>query len=90
LTSLGHCWGHLPQVVQRHISSLSISVKPKVASLTSLRMLKVVTRFHGQTTSHKPHWKHLLKASPPLAFMTSMISLYGATVSTIYFSSCFA
>jgi hypothetical protein len=52
-----------------------MSVKPKVASRTILRMLKVVTLFHGQTTSHSPHWKHRLKASPPLALMTSMISL---------------
>jgi len=74
-TSLGHCWGHLPQVVQRQISSLSISVKPNVASRTSFRMLKLLTLFHGQTESHNPHWKHLLKASPPLALMTSMISL---------------
>jgi hypothetical protein len=54
-TSLGHCWGHLPQVVQRHISSLSISVNPKVASRTSLRMLKDLTLFQGHTTSHNPH-----------------------------------
>jgi hypothetical protein len=38
-------------------------------------MLKDLTLFHGQTVSHSPHWKHLLKASPPLALMTSMISL---------------
>jgi hypothetical protein len=75
LTSLGHCWGHRPQVVQRQMSSVSMSVKPKVASRTILRMLNFVTLFHGQTTSHSPHWKHLLKASPPLALMTSMISL---------------
>ncbi len=74
-TSRGHRWGHRPQVVQRHMSSLSISVRPNVASRTSLRMLKVVTLFHGQTESHNPHWKHLLNASPPLALMTSMISL---------------
>jgi hypothetical protein len=46
-------------------------------------MLKRLTLFHGQTVSHKPHWKQRLKASPPLALMTSMISLLGATVSTI-------
>src|SRR4030042_4851851 len=83
-TSLGHCCGTLPQVVQRQISSLSISVKPKVASRTILRILKLLTLFHGQTASHNPHWKHLLNASPPLALMTSMISLYGVTVSTVF------
>jgi hypothetical protein len=36
---------------------------------------EVLTLFHGQTVSHNPHWKHLLKASPPLSLMTSMISL---------------
>ena len=54
-TSLGHCWGHLPQVVQRQMSSVSISVNPKVASRTSLRMLNFVTLFHGQTASQRPH-----------------------------------
>ncbi|OPY91346.1 MAG: hypothetical protein A4E72_00151 [Syntrophus sp. PtaU1.Bin208] len=81
-TSLGHCCGHLPQVVQRHISSLSMSVRPKVASRTSLRMLKFVTRFQGQTLSHKPHWKQRLKASPPCDFISVIISLKGAIVST--------
>ena len=56
LTSRGQTCGHLPQVVQRQMSSLSISVRPKVASRTSLRMLKFRTRFHGQTVSHRPHW----------------------------------
>jgi hypothetical protein len=85
LTSLGHFWGHLPQVVQSHISSVSISVRPNVASLTILRMLKFLTLFQGQTVSHNPHWKHLLKASPPLAFISSTISLKGVTVSTVFF-----
>ncbi len=56
LTSRGQSCGHLPQVVQRQMSSLSISVRPKVASRTSLRMLKLRTRFQGQTVSHRPHW----------------------------------
>ncbi len=55
LTSLGHCWGHIPQVVQSHISSASISVKPNVACLTILRILKAFTLFQGQTVSHSPH-----------------------------------
>ncbi len=42
-TSRGHCWGHLPQVVHRQMSSPSISVMPKVASRTILRMLKDLT-----------------------------------------------
>ena len=56
LTSRGHCWGHMPQVVQSQILSLSISVIPNVASRMILRMLNCLTRFHGQTTSHRPHW----------------------------------
>jgi hypothetical protein len=43
------------------MSSLSISVMPKVAWRTILRMLNWRTRFQGQTASHKPHWKHRLK-----------------------------
>jgi hypothetical protein len=54
-TPRGHCRGQFPQVVHRHISSVSISVKPKVASRMILRMLKVLTLFHGQTVSHNPH-----------------------------------
>ena len=56
LTSRGQICGHLPQVVQRQMSSLSISVRPKVASRTILRMLKFLTLFQGQTVSHMPHW----------------------------------
>ena len=56
LTPRGQTCGHLPQVVQRQMSSLSISVRPKVASRTSLRMLNCVTLFQGQTVSHMPHW----------------------------------
>jgi hypothetical protein len=48
--------GHLPQVVQRQMSSLSISVSPSAASRTSLRMLNLPTRLQGQTVSHMPHW----------------------------------
>ncbi len=54
-TSRGHRWGHLPQVVQRQISSFSISERPKVASRMSLRMLNFLTLFQGQTVSHFPH-----------------------------------
>jgi hypothetical protein len=54
-TPRGHCLGQLPQVVQRHISSLSISVKPKFASRMTLRILKALTLFHGQTVSNNPH-----------------------------------
>jgi hypothetical protein len=54
-TPLGHCLGQLPQVVHRHISSLSISVRPKVASRIILRILNFLTLFQGQTVSHIPH-----------------------------------
>ena len=40
-TSRGHRCTQVPQVVQRQISSASISVRPKVASRISLRMLKL-------------------------------------------------
>src|SRR3990172_5014951 len=55
LTPRGHLVGQLLQVVHRHISSPSISGKPKLAWRTMLRMLNLLTRFHGQTTSHSPH-----------------------------------
>ncbi len=54
-TPRGHCRGQFPQDVQRQISSPSTCVMPKVASRMILRMLKVLTRFHGQTVSHNPH-----------------------------------
>ncbi len=55
-TSRGHCCGHRPHVVQRQMSSFSISVIPKLASRMTFRMLNVVTRFQGHTVSHRPHW----------------------------------
>ena len=73
-TSRGHCWGQRPQVEQSQISSLSISVMPKKAWRTTLRMLTPRTRFQGQRVSHRPHWKQRLKYSPPLSRMSSMIS----------------
>jgi hypothetical protein len=42
-------------VLQRQISSFSISVRPNVAWRTIFRMLNGRTRFHGQTVSHFPH-----------------------------------
>jgi hypothetical protein len=54
-TPRGHRCGHFPHVVQRQISSFSISVMPNAAWRTNLRMLKVRTLFHGQTVSHIPH-----------------------------------
>jgi hypothetical protein len=42
----------MPQVVQRQISSSSISGRPSAACQTILRMLKGRTLFQGQTTSH--------------------------------------
>jgi hypothetical protein len=55
-TPLGQWEGQRPQVVQRQISSSSISGSPRAACQTILRMLKGLTRFQGQTTSHFPHW----------------------------------
>ena len=55
-TPLGQCEGQVPQVVQRQMSSPSISVRPRLASRMILRMLKFLTLFQGQTTSHLPHW----------------------------------
>jgi hypothetical protein len=55
-TPRGHWDGQLPQVVQRQISSSSISGRPRAACHTILRMLKGRSRFQGQTTSHFPHW----------------------------------
>ena len=54
-TPRGHCDGHSPQVVQRQMSSTSISGSPSAACQTMRRMLKFVTRFQGQTTSHFAH-----------------------------------
>ena len=55
-TPLGQRLGQVPQVLQRQISSCSISVRPNVPCRTILRMLNFRTRFQGQTESHSPHW----------------------------------
>ncbi len=55
-TPLGQREGQVPQVLQRQISSCSISVRPKTPWRTTLRMLNCRTRFQGQTESHRPHW----------------------------------
>jgi len=48
-TSRGQRWGTCRRWCSAQISSFSISERPKVASLMSLRMENVRTRFQGQT-----------------------------------------